>query len=76
MNGEELVMMKKMVNHMMKKMVNHKMKNMLNKYMRMNHKMMKKRMRKKHPLQKIHQKEFKRITLKAKSQGIKVRSRI
>jgi hypothetical protein len=59
MNGEELVMMKKMVNHKMKKM--------LKNYKRMNHKLMKKRMRKKHPCQKLHQKEFKRITLKAKS---------
>jgi hypothetical protein len=41
MNGEEIVMMKKMVNHKMKKI--------LNNYKRMNQKPMKKRMRKKHP---------------------------
>ena len=67
MNGEELVMMIKMVNHMMENMVNQKMKNMLKNYKRINHKLMKKRMRKKHPCQKFHQKVFKRITLKAKS---------
>jgi hypothetical protein len=58
MNGEELVMMKKMVNHKMKKI--------LKNYKRMNHKLMKRRMRKKHPYQKHHKKEFKRITLKIK----------
>jgi hypothetical protein len=43
MNGEELVMMKKMVDQ--------KMKNILKNYKRMNHKMMKRRMRNKHPYQ-------------------------
>jgi hypothetical protein len=58
MNGEELVMMKNLVNHKMKKI--------LNNYKRIDHKLMKRRMRKKHPYQKHHQKEFKRITLKIK----------
>jgi hypothetical protein len=67
MNGEELVMKKNMVNHVMKKIVNQTMKKMLKNYKRMKNKLMKKMMRKKHPFQKLHQKEFKRITLKAKS---------
>ena len=58
MNREELVMMKNMVNHEMNKI--------LKKYKRMNHKLMKIRMRKKHPYQKHHQKEFKRINLEIK----------
>jgi hypothetical protein len=56
MNGEELVMMKKMVNHNMEKI--------LKKYKRMNHKLMKRSMRKKHLYQKHHQKEFKIMTVK------------
>ena len=53
MNGEEPVMIKKMVNHKMNKILK-----------KMNHKLMKRSMRKKHPCQKHHQKEFKIITLK------------
>jgi hypothetical protein len=58
MNGEELVMAKNMVNH--------NIKNILKNYKRMNHKLMKRRMRKKYPYQKHHKREFKRITLKIK----------
>jgi hypothetical protein len=56
MNGEETMMRKKMVNQKMNKI--------LNNYKRKNHKLMMRSMRKKHPFQKHHQKEFKRITLK------------